>query len=165
MTHILETSRLSFRLMDQSDFDDLYSLDSDPEVRSFFSSGTLNKDQVLEKITKNQTLFKTHGFCDFIVSSKDNEFLGRAGFGLTSDHQIQIGYLFLKKFWGLGYATETTSALLKWGFDHLPYDRFIAFAPLDHISSHNVMQKCGMTYFKTDDYQGVPFKFFEIHRG
>ncbi len=164
MTYTLESKRLSFRPIETNDLDHIYSLDSDPEVRSFFPSGILTKEQVLEKIHKNKTLFETHGFGDFILVSKTNEFVGRAGFGITSDNQVEIGYLFLKKFWGLGYATEATSALLKWGFENLPNNRFIAFAPLNHTGSHSVMIKCGMKYFKTDNYQGVSCKFYEINR-
>jgi ribosomal-protein-alanine N-acetyltransferase len=37
-----------------------------------------------------------------------------SGFDPTRS-QIEIGYLFLKDFWGKGYATEAVQELLKWG--------------------------------------------------
>jgi RimJ/RimL family protein N-acetyltransferase len=165
MKPILETPRLLFRLMEKDDFDSLLELDSNPEIRAFFPSGTLNPQQVLDKILMNQSLFQNSGFCDFIVLDKVNqEFLGRAGFGLTGDREVEIGYVFLKKFHGLGYASESVAGLLKWGFENLAQKRFIAFAPLKHLASHKVMEKCGMRYFKTDEYQDVSCKFYEVKR-
>jgi RimJ/RimL family protein N-acetyltransferase len=150
--------------MEKSDLDALFSLDSDPQIREFFPTGVLNLEQVAQKIEMNQNLFKTHGFCDFIMEdAQTKQFLGRAGFGPLDD-DVEMGYLLLKEFWGLGYASEALNGLIKWGFENLSYERLIALAPLDHLASQKVIEKCGMVYFKIDSYQNTPCRFYEVKK-
>ena len=69
--------------------------------------------------------------------------------------EVEVGYLIVKKFWGMGYASEVLSALLSWSKNNIDKDCILAFAPLDHKASHRVMEKSGMEYYKTDFGHGV----------
>lgn len=78
-----------------------------------------------------------------------NIFLGRCGFALLEDGEIEIGYSLHKNYWGRGYATEALNALLNWAKKNINKQYILAFAPISHIASQRVMEKCGMILYKT----------------
>ena len=166
MRYLFETERMGFRPMVIEDAGNLFKLDGDPEVRSFFPDGPLTQDEVLDKIRINQEWFHECGFSAFIIEDKRTQtFMGRGGICPFSELEIEAGYVFLKEFWGQGFATEALKGILNWGFENIQNsDTIIAFAPMNHIASHKVMEKNGMVYFKNIDYKGVPCKCFKIEK-
>lgn len=165
---VFETIRLCFRLMRDNDIDLLKTLDTDPHVRAFFPTRILTDEQIKTMIKDNQLCFNTRGFCDFIIEHKDNgTFLGRGGLNPYENDEIEVGYVFLENAWGQGYATEALNGILSWAFSnidpcHIPHGRIIGFAPMDHKASQKVLEKCGMTPYKTDTYHGIPCQFYEF---
>lgn len=167
MTKILETERLVCRLMTWEDYSDHVLLDTSPEVRQFFPGGILNPEQVKQKMTANLQRIKTWGFGDFIVTNKEGVFLGRAGFGVIDNEEVELGYKFLPEFWGKGYATEMAFALKEWGIKNIPStflkkNRILGYAHVEHIASQKVLEKIGMICFKIDQHYNMPFKFYEL---
>ena len=75
--------------------------------------------------------------------------------------EIEVGYVFLKDFWGRGFAQESLRALLAWAEQNLKVARIVAYAPKQHSASFNVMQKSGMRFFKTETVRGVSCDFYE----
>ncbi len=156
------SQRLGYRPVRTSDFDDLLKLDSDPEVRAFFPNGTLNSKQLKEKIAKDIAYYQDKKFGILIaIELTTGEMVGRCGFGEISTGEIEVGYVFFKKFWGQGLASEALSTLLEWAQKNIKIDKIIAYAPMDHVASHRVMEKSGMKYFKNDMAQGVACKFYK----
>ena len=164
---LLQTERLSFRLMTDADEGDLERLDSDPQVRAFFPGGTRKRPTSRERIAHNRASWAQHGLCDFIVESRaSGAFLGRAGLHRMDDGEVEVGYLLLKPYWGRGYASEALRGLLSWARETLPahavpHRRILALAPTHHHASLRVMKKCGMRRFKTDTYEGTECTFYE----
>ena len=169
---LFETPRLYVRLFKEEDLENLYILDSDPEgVRSYFPGGALSKPKIQEELNKNIQEWITSGFSDFAVIEKESDkFLGRAGFAWYGD-DIELGYLFLKEYWGRGYATEVARGLLEWAKNNIKADRVIALAPENHLASQRVLEKIGMKYYKSDLYKdkhdpqckNVICKFYEYY--
>jgi len=159
---LLSSERLGFRLIEDTDVENLKALDMNPEVRAHFPDGVLTPHQIEERISKNRTAYQENGFGDFAVIELDTgTFAGRAGFGLIEGGEIEVGYVFLKDFWGRGLAQESLRALLDWAEQNLDVPRILAYAPTQHSASFNVMKKCGMRYFKTDRMRGVDCDFYE----
>jgi len=52
--------------------------------------------------------------------------------------------------------------LLEWAKQNISADYIIAFAPVEHIASQRVMQKCCMEYYKDDMAKGVQCSFYRI---
>ena len=160
--YLLTSERLGFRLPEDADFVSLNKLDSDPEVRAQFPDGVLTPEQIKERISKNAASYRKHGFGDFaVILLETGDFAGRAGFGQIENGEIEVGYVFLKDFWGRGLAQESLRALLAWAKLNLDVPRIVAYAPKQHSASFNVMKKSGMSYFKTASARGVECDFYE----
>lgn len=160
--YLFSSKRLGFRLIEDTDFDALKELDMDPEVRTHFPEGILTPEQIKERISKNKVSHQENGFGDFaVLDLKTRQFVGRAGFALTQEGDIEVGYVFLKHFWGFGLAQESLQALLDWARDNLDAPRIVAYAPRQHAASFNVMKKAGMRYFKTEKTRGVDCDYYE----
>ena len=65
------------------------------------------------------------------------------GDGLPSA-EIEVGYLFKRSAWGKGYATETCTRVLKFGFEQTPLNHIVAVTDVDNRASMNVLAKSGM---------------------
>ena len=160
--YLLTSDRLGFRLLEDSDFADLETLDTNPEVRAYFPDGVLTPEQIRERISANKTCFEENGFADFaVIDLETGNFTGRAGFGRIEHGEIEVGYVFLKDYWGRGLAQESLRALLDWAGQNLEVQRIVAYAPRHHSASFNVMKKSGMQYFKTDRMRGTDCDFYE----
>jgi RimJ/RimL family protein N-acetyltransferase len=61
---------------------------------------------------------------------------------------IEIGYLFLRKFWGRGLATEAARAARHHGFHMLGYERLVSLIDSGNLASRRVAEKVGLTLEK-----------------
>ena len=157
----IETERLFLRPLNIFDFHNFKQLDMDPEVRSFFPEGPLSIDQVLPELERYIYEWETLGFGIFAVIEKaSHQFIGRAGFAQLDSGIVEMGYLFFKECWGKGFATEVAIAILKWAETNVPIDRIVGFAPKKHIASWKVLEKIGMTFYKTDFYQDIECVYY-----
>ncbi len=159
---IINSERLGFRPFEDSDFEHLKKLDMDPEVRAYFPNGIDTPEKIRERITRNRARYAENGFSDFaVIESETGQFVGRAGFGLMEGGEIEVGFVFLKEYWGQGLAQEALRALLAWAKQSISAQRILAFTPTEHGASIRVMEKCGMRYLKTDIAHGVRCVFYE----
>lgn len=175
MTIFLETERLLLKPIEQADFDNLFALRSDPEVMKYTEQGAQTKEEVQSFIDITIPFQKKYGYDICSVFEKaSGRFVGSAGLfraeNATQQPDIEIGYSFLKKYWGKGYATEVVKALIQWGFEDLPVTKLVAFTDHENIASHRVLQKCGMVkveieqedlskyeIYKNDSIELVPY--------
>ncbi len=158
----LETERLRLRPIQKLDFEDLCILDSDPDVRRYFPEGALEIEQIAREVDRFVMEWKTLGFGMFAAIEKNNNhFIGRCGFAKLESGEVEFGYLLLKEYWGQGYATEASKALLEWGVKNIPTDHIVGFAPANHLASRRVLEKCGMQYHKMDIYQDIVCVFYQ----
>ncbi len=159
---IIHSERLRFRPFEDSDFEHLKKLDLDPEVRAYFPAGVATPEKIRERIGKNQACYAENGFSDFaVIESESGRFVGRAGFGLIEGGEIEVGFVFLKEYWGRGFAQEALRALLAWAKNSIRAHRILAYTPTEHRASIRVMEKCGMRYLKTGITHGVKCVFYE----
>lgn len=127
----LETDRLYLRPLVQTDFEHLCLLDTNPTVRAFFPEGALIPAQIQTELDRHLKGWQNLGFGIFALIHKERQsFMGRCGFAQLRNGTVEMGYLLLPDYWGQGYATEAAQALLAWGFDHIPTDRIVGFAPV-----------------------------------
>lgn len=149
------------RLMSEHHLDCLAELNADPDVRKFFPDGVQDREQTRQRIKEFLTFYEERGLPCFVMFDKvSNIFIGRCGFGPIETGEIEVGYLIVRKLWGMGYASEALTALLEWAKNNINAEYIIAFAPIGHKASHRVMEKCEMAYYKDGIGHGVECKFY-----
>ena len=162
-TFLIETNRLDLRLLKPEDIQYFDQLESDPEVKKYFPSGAHSRDKTEAMIKKFISRYEEKGLPCFVIFDRAlGEFIGRAGFGITENNEVEVGYALHKKFWGQGYASEALIALLEYAKEHIDAEYIIAYADVDNVGSTRVMEKSGMEYYKTDVDKGCVCKFYRM---
>jgi len=169
MTIILETERLILKTSTRENFLQVYQLLSDPDVMRYIGNGPKAENEVregLEKMIKHQ---ERHGFAFGDIYLKNSgEYIGRAGLiylAMNDDQdEIEVGYQLHKKYWGQGYATEITKALINWGFEHLQLEQIVAVIQTENQLSQRVLEKSGLNYAGKSTYYGRELSKFQIKK-
>ena len=166
---ITETERLILRLQTYEDASLLVEMNSDPEVVRYTGDPSLANVAEARTILEEKVFpqWQKHKMGRFAVTLKNGEFLGWCGLKYHPEtDEVDLGYRFMKKYWGRGYATESSRACLDYGFKTLKLDRIIAKAMPDNKDSLKVMQKLGMTFrgYQHDPTDPHPFIMYDIKK-
>ncbi|AUC78315.1 N-acetyltransferase [Nonlabens sp. MB-3u-79] len=148
---ILETERLYLRPFQEKDAPFLFDLNSDEEVMRYTG------DHAFENLEAARTfavdyVTNTQGQCVLydmgrkaVIRKEDDVFLGWSG---LKKHQeegfVDIGYRFLKKYWGKGYATESGLEVLRHAFQDHGLNKIAAHVHELNYGSQVVAKKLGM---------------------
>ncbi len=146
---MFETPRLIIRPALLEDAQNLLALNSDPDVVRYTGDGSLKDKLEAESLIKDRMMpqFEKYKMSRFMVFLKDETFIGWSGLKFFPEtNEVDLGYRFMKKFWGFGYATESSKVWFKYGFETLNLTRIIAKAMPENTASIKVMQKLGMTF-------------------
>lgn len=65
---------------------------------------------------------------------------------------VEIGWRFVRRVWGRGYAPEAAAALLAEGFGRFGLKEIVANASVGNLASQRVMAKLGMVRDAADDF-------------
>lgn len=145
---LIETERLILKTYTPEDIQGYYMLQSNEAVWKYSTNKPIQSmDTVREKleemlVRKNEDDI---GFCA-LFEKESNTYIGEAGIlSLNkSAERCVIGYNLLPTFWNKGYATEITTALVKYAFYDLHVERVEALAMELNTASCKVLQKAGM---------------------
>lgn len=172
MNIYIETDRLILRELEYTDENDLFEMDSDPDVHLYIENNPvkcIEEIQTAIKMLKKQYL--ENGIARWAVVDKlTNECIGWAGLkyfteSLNNHHNFyELGYRFKKKHWGKGFATESSIAILNYGFKNLHVDTIYAIADTKNVNSKKVLTKLGFDYKETFDYEEAPTDWFELKK-
>lgn len=147
MTKILETERLILRTWSLDDAPELFEICSDAEVMKYLGAGKPYEtvEQADDFLRWAENYQKENGFCRWAVLLKENgEIVGSCGFARPhGTEEIELGYLFARKLWGKGLATEAARACLRYGFERLKFNEVIAVTDLENTASQKVLEKIG----------------------
>ena len=170
MAIFLETQRLILKKTAPSDFDDLLALRSDPDVMKYIGDGKIKTPEDIKWFLDMAIPYQQKhgiGFCS-VFEKESGDFIGQAGLFHISFHEehpdIEAAYRLHKKFWGNGYATELATALINWGFEHLPVNRLVALINPENTASRHVLEKAGMTYTGIVEHYGEEKPCYEIYK-
>src|SRR5918997_4916271 len=156
MQEFLETERLVLRRFTEADVDNLFDLDSDPDVMRFLTGGRPTSRDVIRNETLPRFLHYYERFAGFgfwaVIEKSTGQFLGWFEFrppeGSGPDN-IELGYRLRKSAWGKGYATEGSRALIRKGFTELGVRRVVAQTMAVNSASRRVMERGGLTLQRT----------------
>src|SRR5450755_1547507 len=164
MQTFLETNRLTLRRFTEADEDNLFELNSDPEVMRFLNGGKPTpRDEVRTRIIPAflgyYGRFEGFGFWA-AVETATGQFLGWFHFrlplsdgdapvGWDEDGVAELGYRLRRPAWGKGYATEGSRALIDKGFTEFGARRVVAETLAGNLGSRRVLEKSGLSQVGT----------------
>jgi len=147
---VLETSRLILRRLSIEDADFILDLVNEPSwLRFIGDKGVRTIADAREYILKGPVeSYERFGFGLYLVELKrDGIPIGICGLiKRESLKDVDIGFAFLPKFWGNGYAYESASAVMAYGRSAFGLDRIVAVTTPDNHSSIKVLEKLGLRF-------------------
>ncbi|WP_396138628.1 GNAT family N-acetyltransferase [Flavobacterium sp.] len=172
MKILAETERLILRELEYTDEKDLFEMDSDPEVHLFIENNPVKSiDEITKVIEILKKQYKENGIARWAVIDKlTNECIGWSGLKYFNqplnkhNNFYELGYRFKKKHWGKGFATESSIAILDYGFANLNVDKIFAITDPKNANSKKVLTKLGFDFKETFDYEGDPTDWFELKK-
>jgi len=145
----LRTERLTLRPFVLSDAPDVQRLAGDYDIASTTSIPHPYPDGVAEEwIRSHRSNLAGGKAVNFaIVRHDDSALIGSIGLlnMKQRDLQAELGCWIGKPFWGSGYATEATRAILRYGFESLGLNRIQACHMTRNPVSGRIFEKLGMT--------------------
>ena len=164
-----ESERLLFRELISSDDIAMFEMDADPAVCKYLGISpfkTLSETQ--SSIQNIHQQYLDHGIGRWAVILKEtNEFIGWAGIKYIKklngfERNYDLGYRFLKRFWGKGYGYESAQAFVDFGFDEMKLERISAYVDVNNIASLKILQKCGFQFVNNFMDEGDLCAWYEL---
>lgn len=172
MKFYLETERLILRDLLVTDLEGMFELDSSPLVHQYLGNNPIKtKQQAKEAIQFIRKQYEEFGIGRFAAIEKSSgDFIGWSGLKLNAGEKeelngfqnfIDIGYRFIPRYWGKGYATESSLATLRYGFETMNYPIIYGAAETDNSASNKILQKIGLQFVNDFSYDDIPCKWYE----
>jgi RimJ/RimL family protein N-acetyltransferase len=146
---LIWTERLMLRDLTEDDQKAVHSYSSDPEVVQYMDWGPNTEQETanfIQRSIADQKEYPRLKYTLAIVLKADNRLIGSCGIQISSPENKEglIGYCLNRNFWGQGYATETASALVEFGFTQLRLHRIAAACDPANTASAHVLEKTGL---------------------
>jgi len=147
----LTTSRLILREFVENDWQAVFQYQSDPAYLRYNPYSYRNELDVRSFVRlfmdwSMEVPRKKYQFA--IVLKDERRLIGNCGVRMQVAHSqvADIGYEIDRHYWGQGYATEASRALLAFGFNQLHLHRIWAYCIAENTASARVLEKIGMVY-------------------
>lgn len=170
MKEPIETERLLLRELLLTDADGMFELDSNPNVHLFVGNKPVRDiSESLDQIINIQQQYKDFGTGRWAVVLKETgEFIGWSGIKFIkneiNNHKdfYEIGYRFIERHWGKGYATEAGKAFMDQAFNEMKVDAIYAYADAGNGNSRRILEKLGLRYVNSFEYEGESEVWYEL---
>nr|WP_199158076.1 GNAT family N-acetyltransferase [Pedobacter sp. ASV2] len=167
-----ETERLLLRELLPEDINGLLQLDSDPEVHQYLGQKTIS---TIEESSQNLNYIRQQYIDNGIgrwavIEKQTNQFIGWSGLKLITEltnghiNYYDLGYRFIKEYWGKGYATESAKASISYAFNQLKANEVYAIADIDNLASIKILEKLGLKRINIFQYDGKPHHWLKIEK-
>lgn len=150
MLSVLETERLSLRLMSADDAVFILQLLNEPSWLHFIGDRGVRtladaQDYILNSIVE---MYSRLGFGFYVVELRDDKTpIGLCGLVKREFlEDVDIGYALLPTYWGKGYAFEAALAVMAYGAGELGLQRIMAIASANNQRSMRLLEKLGLQF-------------------
>lgn len=167
MNHIIETGRLIIREFDEDDILSLYKIESDRRLLEFipwYKLSTLNDcKRQLRKIIESYSRSKLNNWA--VVLKETGEVIGITQLTYSNKiRAVEIGTKILPEYWGRGYASELTKAVVEYGLYKINIDEIVAVTDINNLGAIKSLENCGMKFKRYGYYNGSESVFYAAVR-
>jgi len=143
----LVTERLRLRPATLDDLETWLAISRDAE-QAWWGEPRSTVDDARANLQKHLASQERHRFSLWPVELRTSgTMIGLSGLQHLADGpEIEVGYRFLRDYWGNGYATEAARAAIRYGFDEVELERIVAVTMPSNRASRRVLEKCGLTF-------------------
>lgn len=155
---VFETARLFLRKITENDVDNLQLIFSDPIAMQYYPK-TFDVDETKAWIQRILNNYAQHGAGLWACHLKSTgEFVGQCGLFFQPDidgrDEVEVGYLFVRKFWHQGFATEAALGTMKHAREKLGFTRLVSLIRPENKPSIRVAERNGLVPEKEIDRKG-----------
>ena len=147
---MIETERLLIRKFTLDDADAYLRLNSDPDVLRYTGDPPIESLDESREVLLNYPLrdYEVYGYGRLACIEKSSgQLIGFAGLKYIEDiDEIELGFRFLREYWGKGYATESSLGVLEHGRRELGLDRIVALVTPENRNAVKTLLKLGMVF-------------------
>lgn len=158
---IIETDRLILRQIEDIDAYDMFQYASIPYVgpnAGWQPHRNINETKAVIKIFNSKKNDQLGVFA--VVLKESNKMIGTLELhSYVKDFKAELGYTINPDYWGKGYATEGSKAIIAWGFDELNLKRIECTCFTSNLQSQRVCEKLGL------EFECVKKKGYKLYNG
>lgn len=145
----LQTERLRLRLFTLADVPIMFELNSDPEIIKYAeATPTRDLQEARQRLEQGPLAdYEKYGYGRFAVELKETgKVIGFCGIKYLPEIDLpEVGYRYLKEYWGRGIGTEAAMACVDFARDDLKIKKLIALIMPENTGSIKVAEKLGMS--------------------
>lgn len=170
MNPVYKTDRLILCPRSMNDLEDCVAMDMDPEVVKYIRP---TEDEATHRAYLTDCFKQSYdsglGFWSVFLKEdygSPGEFVGLVLLIPLADEgpQVEIGYRFVQRSWGKGYASEAATAIRDHAFKHTDLKAIVAVTHPDNESSQNVLRKIGLVQGEDKFAYGQMLPFFALEK-
>jgi RimJ/RimL family protein N-acetyltransferase len=166
-----ETPRLILREILPEDETGMFEMDSNPEVHKYLGNKPYQSiEQSRENIRFIRQQYADYGIGRWAVVEKESgKFMGWSGLKfMTSlnghNNFHDIGYRFIPKFWGQGFATEAAIVARDYAFQEMKLPIIYGTTHIQNLTSKYILEKIGLQFIETFPYEDLTCNWLELER-
>jgi [ribosomal protein S5]-alanine N-acetyltransferase len=149
LTVPVRTARLNLREFVAADFNAVYTYSSDARVTRYLFFGPRDQDstaEYLEELLASQLERPRTRFELAVEENASGRLIGACDLSLIEANVVDLGYMLGTEYWGKGFATEISLALIDAAFFDLCAERVISTVDVNNAASIRVLEKIGMRW-------------------
>lgn len=171
-TVVLETPRLALRRFTLDDAEFVHAMVNDPAWIEHIGDRGVRTVEDARAYIRDRTLaqYDRLGFGMYVVTLRDSgEAIGSCGLiRRDSLDDVDIGFAFLPKYRGQGYATEAAAAVLDYGVKALGLTRVVAIVSPANHRSIRILERIGLRFERMlklpDENAPIPLYAYDAPR-
>lgn len=156
-----------------SDAEGMFELDSNPLVHRYLGNSPVKSIEASQTAIENiRQQYVERGIGRWAAIEKSSgDFIGWSGLKLNTEQEFNnkidfydIGYRFIPRYWGKGYATESAVASLDYAFNTLNLKTVVGMAEIENLASNRILQKIGLNYIEDFLFEDVMVSWYELSK-
>ena len=158
---LFQTSRLQVRLLRSSDLIPYQELQCNPNVLQYTGATAGTTKEAEKGLARLIDLYPKpdNTFWIWAIVQKENDsFVGTCAIIIEEKGRAEIGYRFLEKHWGNGYASEIVEPLINHGFSKMNLKTIFATVDVLNVPSVKILEKSQLHFIKeewSEEYQST----------